>query len=85
MFSCVHKVEIFGSSNLNLAKTKRRGSDLNGIFLSAIHPFTWVIPAAFFRFLVRLLSCSDGRLMAFPSRKLKHDTTQFYDCEAKQH
>ena len=37
MVSWVHKVEIFGSSNLNLANTKRRGSDLNGIFLSAIH------------------------------------------------
>ena len=39
MFSYGHKVEIFGSSNLNLAKTKRRGSDLNGVYLSAIHPF----------------------------------------------
>ena len=39
MFSYVHKVEILGSSNLNLVKTKRRGSYLNGIFLSAIQPF----------------------------------------------
>ena len=75
MFSCVHKVEIFGSSNLNLAKTKRRGSDLNGIFLSAIHPFIWVIPAAFCRFLLRLLSCNDSRLITFPSRKFKHDSS----------
>ena len=39
MFSYVHKVEIFGWPNLNLAKTKCRGSDLNGIFLSAINSF----------------------------------------------
>ena len=75
MFSYVHKVEILGSSNLNLVKTKRRGSYLNGIFLSAIQPFIWVIPAAFCRFLLRLLPCNDGRLITFPSRKFKQDTT----------